>query len=340
MFANQRSAAIPAFIITLLLFCCLWSHQAAASALNSLAFGSCNHSHLKQPMWPIIEKHNPDVFLWVGDVIYADTDDVSVMQQKYNQQLSNPDYVRLRDKVQVIGLWDDHDFGDNNAGKRNPIKVPSQQLFLDFMQEPADSPRRAQQGIYTSYVYGEGEKQVKIFLLDTRYHRDTPGSGRADLLGDEQWKWLEKEMKNSTARVNIIASGVSVLSKQIPFAEEWRDFKWARKRLFKLIDKHRLSGVMFLAGDRHFSSHLSNTDLGRQYHEFMSSGLTHYMNRPWVSRIFRSYYGDEFSYFGRNFSKLDFSWGESVAVTFRVFDDEGVEQVEKVLVLDGGYWEG
>ncbi len=319
---------------------CICAAPVIAGGLNSLAFGSCNHSHLKQPLWPIIEQHNPDVFLWVGDVIYADTDDVNVMQQKYDQQLSNPDYVRLREKIPIIGLWDDHDFGDNNEGKKNPIKVPSQQMFLDFLQEPANSPRRKQQGIYTTYEYGEGNQQVKLFLLDTRYHRDIPGSGRADLLGEQQWKWLEQEFKNSTARVNIIASGVSVLSKQIPFAEEWRDFKWARKRLFRLIDHHQLSGVLFLAGDRHFSSHLSNTDLGREYHEFMSSGLTHYMNRPWVSRIFRSYYGDDYSYFGRNFSKLDFSWGDSVSVTFKVFDDVGGQQVEKVLVLDGRYWEG
>lgn len=289
-------------------------------------------------MWPIIEQHNPDVFLWVGDVIYADTDDVAVMQQKYDQQLANPDYVRLRDKIPVIGLWDDHDFGDNNSGKRNPIKVPSQQMFLDFLQEPLGSERRKQQGIYTSYLYGEGDRQVKLFLLDTRYHRDTPGSGRADLLGQEQWAWLERELASSSARVNIIASGVSVLSMQMPFAEEWRDFKWARKRLFKLIDTYKVSGVLFLAGDRHFSSHLSNTDLGREYHEFMSSGLTHYMNRPWVSRIFRSYYGDEHSYFGRNFSKLDFEWGENVGLTYRVFDTNNEQRVEKRLRLDGVYW--
>lgn len=311
---------------------------AQAVELNTLAFGSCNHSHLSQPLWPVVERHQPDVFLWVGDVIYADTEDVRVMQRKYQQQLSNPEYLRLRQQVDIIGLWDDHDYGNNNVGKNNPIKRTSQQLFLDFLQEPADSLRRSQSGIYTSYQYGSGAKQVKVILLDTRFHRDLPGAGRADILGDTQWQWLEKELAESTAAINIIASGVSVLSPQIPFAEEWNDFKWARKRLFRLIDKHKTPGVLFLAGDRHFSSHLSSSEAGGEFHEFMSSGLTHYMNRPWVSAIFKMIYGEENSYFGRNFSKLTFDWGNPVQVAFTVHDVEDKERVRKVLRLVNGRW--
>ena len=290
-------------------------------------------------MWSVIDQHNPDVFLWVGDVIYADTYDIQVMQRKYRQQLANEDYLRLRSKVDVIGLWDDHDFGDNNAGKEYPLKASSQRLFLDFLQEPVDSPRRQQRGIYTSYEYGEGDEQVKVILLDTRYHRDTPGSGRADLLGDEQWEWLEKQLSQSTARVNVIASGVSVLSPQMPFAEEWRDFKWSRKRLFNLIEKYQVEGVLFLVGDRHFSAHLNSHEYGGRFYEFMSSGLTHYMNRPWVSAVFRYLYGDANSYFGKNFSKLDFDWGEQVSLTFTVHDEGNQERVRKVLRLVDGRWE-
>ncbi len=319
-------------------YCLFLPGNLFAETLTSLAFGSCNHSHLQQPLWTVIEDHNPDVFLWVGDVIYADTHDIRVMERKYRQQLANEDYIRLRNKVEVVGIWDDHDFGDNNAGKNYPIKASSQQLFLDFMQEPQDSLRRQQQGIYTSYTYGAGSSQVKMILLDTRYHRETPGSGRADLLGDAQWQWLEQELASSTATVNIIASGVSVLSPQMPFAEEWRDFKWPRKRLFSLIKKHRVEGVLFLVGDRHFSSHLSSDEYGGRFHEFMSSGLTHYMNRPWVSAIFKMLYGETNSYFGRNFSKLEFTWEDPVRVAFTVHDVDNREQVRKELTLEGGLW--
>jgi len=306
---------------------------------TKLAFGSCNHGHLAQPMWSVIESHQPDLFLWTGDVVYADTTDVDKMRAKYQQQLDRPEYIQFTKNVEVTGIWDDHDFGINNGGKNNPIKAQAQQIFLNFIGEPADSVRRSQEGVYTSATYGSGENTVKIFLLDARYHRDLTGSGRADILGDAQWQWLESEIKSSTAAVNIFVSGVSVMSRQIPFAEEWNDFKWSRKKLFAIVHKHQIPGVLFLTGDRHFSSHLSGKVHGQVYHEFMSSGLTHYMNRKRVSQIFRHVYGDTYSYFGRNFSLLTFDWQQQpLRLSFEVFDTDNKRQVLKSLNLVNGYW--
>lgn len=318
----------------------LWfSGPLLAAELNRLAFGSCNHAHLAQPMWSVIESHQPDLFLWAGDVIYADTTDPALMKRKYQQQKAVPAYKRFTSRIPVIGIWDDHDYGINNGGKNNPIKALAQQHFLDFVGEPEDSVRRRQQGIYTSYNYGSADRQVKIILLDTRYHMDRPGIGRADLLGDEQWRWLEKEIQGSTAEINFIVSSISVLSDQIPVAEEWNDYKWARKRLFKLIEKHQLPGVMFLTGDRHFSAHLTESVRGRRFHELMSSGLTHYLHRKRVSRVFRYYYGAENSYFGLNFGLLDIDWGlDPVRLAFRVYGKGNRLRVERFFELVGGRW--
>lgn len=313
--------------------------QVYASELSTLAFGSCNHGHLPQPMWSIIDSHQPDLFLWTGDVVYADTTDVTKMQQKYRQQLEQPEYKRFRTKFPIIGIWDDHDYGINNGGKKNPVKVAAQQFFLDFLGEPQNSIRRSQQGIYTTYNYGSGNRSVKLYLLDTRYHRDLTGLGRSDNLGAKQWEWLEREMSQSTATVNIIVSGVSVMSEQIPFAEEWNDFRWPRKRLFKLIKKYQLSGVFFLTGDRHFSAHLKGKVKNRVFHEFMSSGMTHYMNRKRVSQLFRYIYGSSDSYFGRNFSLLTFHWDQTpLQLSFEVFDTQNRRRVQKSLILKDGFW--
>src|SRR6056300_1965960 len=37
-----------------------------------LAFGSCSHPSLPQPLWPIITSRHPAAFIWGGDAIYAD----------------------------------------------------------------------------------------------------------------------------------------------------------------------------------------------------------------------------------------------------------------------------
>lgn len=318
---------------------CCFGNTAIAAEFKTLAFGSCNHGHLPQPMWSVIESHQPDVFLWTGDVVYADTTNPEKMKQKYRQQLERPEYQQFTSKIPVVGVWDDHDYGINNGGKGNPVKVQAQQIFLDFLGEPKDSERRKQEGVYTSYTYGEGSNTVKLYLLDARYHRDLTGSGRADILGEQQWKWLEKEVQQSTASVNIIVSGISVMSPQFPFAEEWNDFKWSRKRLFNLINDNDLPGVLFLTGDRHFSSHLEGKVKGQVYHEFMSSGLTHYMNRQAVSRVFKIFYGTTNSYFNRNFSKITFHWDrQPLQLTFEVFGVENKQRVEKSLSLVDGFW--
>ena len=77
-----------------------------------------------------------------------------------------------------MGIWDDHDFGINNGGRGYVDKHASQQLFLDFLGEPASSPRREQYGVYTSQVFdgvasdeGEDAPVVQIILLVRRMGR-------------------------------------------------------------------------------------------------------------------------------------------------------------------------
>lgn len=306
--------------------------------LRSIAFGSCNRTHLPQPLWPHIESHQPDLFLWLGDVVYSKSHDPLERKKEYDKQLASPGYVSMKNSLPIIGIWDDHDYGGNNQGKENPIRQHSQKMFLDFLGEPAGSMRRKQKGIYTSYVHGSGDQQVRLILLDTRYHRDRPGTGRADILGKAQWRWLEQELKHSTAKVHLIASGYSVLSTQIPGAEEWVDFKWARKRLFNLLKKYSISGVLFVTGDRHFAAFLAEDVGGNTYHEFMSSGLTHYLYRPRISRVLRSYYGPDNSYFGINFSLLSFDWSDEARVTCRVFDKDNRQRLSRQLTLRQGLW--
>ncbi|MBW7937244.1 MAG: alkaline phosphatase family protein, partial [Flavobacteriales bacterium] len=143
--------------------------------VTKIAFGSCNNPSLPQEMWVNIIQHKPDIWLWLGDNIYGNSRNMETLAKKYNKQLSKVPYVEFLKKVPVVGIWDDHDFGANNADKTYPMKEQSQQLFLDFIGEPLHSARRDQKGIYTSYTFGETGKQIKFILLDVRYLRDQPG---------------------------------------------------------------------------------------------------------------------------------------------------------------------
>ena len=176
----------------------------------------------------------------------------------------------------VEGIWDDHDYGRNDAGSKYEWKNESQCLILDFLNEPAASPRRKQSGIYASRVFGPEGQSVCLELLDVRIHRDAPQTG-GDILGEEQWLWLENCLRSSMAQIHIICSGSQVL----PFEhqnEKWNDFPKSRKRLLKSIGSTQIGGVILLSGDRHFAefSRFENPWGGQPLNEMTSSELTHF----------------------------------------------------------------
>ena len=247
-------------------------------SLTRIAFGSCNREDREQPLWKSIVANRPDLWIWLGDIVYANTQDMHRMRQKYEVQKGHPGYGLLLETCPVIGTWDDHDYGKNNGGREYSKKAQSQQILLDFLDEEEDSPRRRQQGVFASYTYGPEGQQVKVILLDTRYHRGEPGD-KGDVLGGEQWAWLEGELRHSKASVHLIGSSIQVLPEEHPY-EKWANFPRARQRLFGLIGDSGAPGVIFLSGDRHFGeiSRLEHAALSYPLYEITSSGLTHSYN--------------------------------------------------------------
>lgn len=249
-----------------------------------IAFGSCNKQNRPQPLWQDITKHDPDFFLFLGDNIYGDTEDMQLLKSKYKEQKSNADYIALQKQAVVLGIWDDHDYGKNDAGKEYPNKKESQQLVLDFFDVPAESPRREREGAYSSHQINWNGRKISILFLDARYHRDqlqkidkkyipnTTGT----ILGTEQWIWLEKELSDDTIDLFIIASGIQFIPEDHAY-EKWANFPNERKKLFDLIAAKRPQGVLLLSGDRHIAE-ISSTeweDLPYRLIDITASGLTH-----------------------------------------------------------------
>lgn len=280
------------------------SHEKQKQVVSRIAFGSCSNQSAPQPIWDAVVAFGPQIFIWLGDNIYGDLkrpfkifgrertigpwknvprflpSSEQEMKSRYEKAKSNPGYARLQQNAEVIGTWDDHDYGLNDAGKEFQGKVTNQKLLLDFLDEPQDSPRRKQAGVYASYTYGPAGKDVKIVLLDTRYHRDPIGSD-GTILGNSQWLWLEKELKGPPTALTIIGSSIQVISNLSAtihplFAmESWARFPKERDRLFKLISDSKRAGVFFISGDVHFGE-ITRYDCASDYplYDVTSSGVT------------------------------------------------------------------
>lgn len=255
----------------------------------TIAFGSCNKHTVKNNLWDDVLAAQPDVWIWGGDIIYADTDKASEIARMFDIQKEIPGYKAICEKMQVIGSWDDHDYGLNDGGEEFASKAASQQVFLDFMDVAADSPRREREGIYASYTYDLPEGSIKILVLDTRYFRSAltpsadkkkryqPGKyGEGTMLGEVQWAWLEEELRNSKADFNLLISSIQFLSNQHGF-ETWGNFPHEVDKLNGIIKESGANGVIILSGDRHISefSEIEIPGLSYPLIDFTSSGLTH-----------------------------------------------------------------
>ena len=258
-----------------------------SKVLTTIAFGSCNNQSKSQEMWKDIVKNKPQLWIWLGDNVYADTKDPKVMAKKYTSLKNNMNYRRLLACAPVVGTWDDHDYGWNDAGKEFPMKKESKRLMLDFLDVPKTAPVRSREGAYQSFTFGKEGKKIKVILLDARYFRDevqqTKGIDKkylpnknGDILGEQQWAWFEKELKNSDAQIHLIASGIQMIPMEHRF-EKWANFPKARKRLFEILQKTNPALPILMSGDRHIAelSKIELEGLEKPVFEITASGLTH-----------------------------------------------------------------
>lgn len=258
----------------------------------TIAFGSCNKQYEANHLWDDVLHQNPDIWVWGGDIIYSDTDDMAKMKQDYDTQLQQKGYDELMNRVEVHGTWDDHDYGLNDGGYEYVKKDESQQQLLDFFGVSKEDQRRQREGVYYSKVFKTKKGSVRLLVLDTRYFRTelTPSKSsnrrydpnphdNGTILGEIQWKWLENTLNNSKADFNIILSSIQFLSQQHGY-ETWGTMPNEVDRMYDLIIDSNAKGVMMLSGDRHISEFSKKEVEGLSYPliDFTSSGMTHSYN--------------------------------------------------------------
>lgn len=212
------------------------------------------------------------MWIWGGDIIYADDESIATHRRLYRDLLEFTPYKELRDHAEILGTWDDHDFGVNDGGEHYPSKAQSQQAFLDFLGVPLDSSRRAQRGVYSSKDFKVGQHLVRVLLLDVRYFRQLPGA-TADILGVAQWRWLAEQLR-VPASLTILVSGSQVIPQDHTY-ERWDQYPESRGFLFDLIEHSPTKNFLILSGDRHFGE-FSSVSIGtKQVLELTSSGMSH-----------------------------------------------------------------
>ena len=282
------------YSITLFFVSCTKPKSNTSFQLKSLnqikiGFGSCLKQDKSMLIFESIKQDSFDLFLMIGDNVYGDseTKDLKELKLAYKKQKENFEMMKLNFPFEAI--WDDHDYGMNDAGKEYLYKESSKELFLNFWNIPLDDIRRYRKGLYFDLTYNIGDRTLQILLLDTRTFRDTlmpsnnigaPGKERyisnqdssLTILGKNQWNWLRKKIIQPVD-FRIIASSIQFL----PIGhgwESWNNFPYEREKLIEIIDNANLSHTLVISGDRHRGGlYQLKTDNGRIISEMTSSSL-------------------------------------------------------------------
>jgi len=269
----------------------------------TMVFASCNHQNMEQPLWKPIIETKPDLFVWGGDNIYADTSDMNIMEAEYNKIATQPDYVKLASTTKIIGTWDDHDYGKNDAGVEWGFKAEAQQKFLDFLKVSEDDIRRSREGVYYVETFTTPKGSIKVILLDTRYFRDSllkspikgvryqpwlKGEG-GTVLGEAQWKWLKNELEDTAPTFTVIVTSIQFLSNEHGW-EKWGNHPDEVEKMYQTIKNAKAANIFMLSGDRHLAEFSVNEVEGLNYPliDFTTSGLTKtYPDSPVDSNRYR-----------------------------------------------------
>jgi alkaline phosphatase D len=262
----------------------LWQHRTDPPDLR-IATGSCaylNEARYDRPGEPYgsnyrifetIADASPDMMLWLGDNIYlreVDWFSRTGILSRYGHTRSLPELQRLLAATHHYAIWDDHDYGPNDALRSFPRKELSLEAFKLFWANNGYGVNNLG-GITSAFEFGD----VHFFLLDDRWHRTKNDLKTVpeQILGEEQIDWLIELLEYSRAPFKIVAMGGQVLN-SAKLYENYANYEEERDMLLSRIAEEGIEGVVFLTGDRHHSE-MSKVEIdGVKMYDITVSPLT------------------------------------------------------------------
>ena len=298
-----------------------------------IAFGTCFHRWglgNREQVRQILNR-KPHAMLLGGDIAVQDRrDQLGMHRFDYLMRDLFPAWRELSSQIPVYATWDDHDYMDDDLsgipeGFTAADRTGIREVFTQSWPNPGFGDSENQEGVYFKTSIGP----VDVILVDNRFFRDKETGA---FLGEGQMEWLERQLLEAKGQFIILSSGTMWSDYVSNGKDSWG--VWdpeGRERIFQLIEKHRIPGVLLISGDRHGARGFTiPRESGFQFYEFepASLGGRHgpaATNPDWETQLFgfdNTYAFGEFTFD----TQLD-----DPEVTFRLIREDG--EVLYTLVL-------
>jgi alkaline phosphatase D len=318
--------------------------------ITRVALGSCFQPEDSDAIFREIERHNPDVFLFIGDNVYAEDESpdpgLRSLREGYGLLAQRDAFASLRESTPLLVTWDDHDYGVGDGGGDWDSKFVSEAIYERAWAVPHDDPRANRDGIYYARTVGPSNQRVQFIMLDTRFFRtrlneishapyEPVTDPEQNLLGDEQWRWFEDQLRKP-ADVRIIATSIQLVATGHSW-ESWRMMPKEKQRFQNLLRRTNANGVILVSGDRHAAAiYKLASDNAYPLYELSTSSL----NQPLTEVLNTTDIKDEPGphrlgglYYETNFGMIDIDWqARNLALSIR--DDTGKIVLEESVPID------
>lgn len=234
---------------------------AVASCMNDFFKSACSQ------MWGSLANQSPDVVFLVGDTCYADNDSDGTplgFWNRYCETRTKIGFFRHKNLTPVLAVWDDHDFGGNNADSSFGAKHYTLELFSNFWLYPSEG----------KYKRGVGVSQVlnifgyKFCLMDGRFYRT-----ETTQWGEAQKDQLFSELTSDNTPA-FLMNGSQFFGGYLK--KDAYEYKQAKDLSLICQQLSRINApVCFVSGDVHFSEvmQIEAKVLGYKTFEVTSSAM-------------------------------------------------------------------
>lgn len=210
-----------------------------------VAVSGCARSGSNGAVYDAIAATDPLLYLAIGDFHYANLDstDPAEFRAAMRRQLVQPAQAALYRDAPIGYVWDDHDYGPNNAGADSPTRTAARTAYRQMVPHypltgPGDAP------IQQAFTIG----RVRFVMTDTRSERTA-----SSMLGGAQEEWLVEELTTASASHALVVwvNAVPWVDPPNPLADTWAGWPDDRRRIADAISDAGVDNLVMLAGDAH-----------------------------------------------------------------------------------------
>jgi hypothetical protein len=195
---------------------------------------------------------DPLFALFTGDWGYPniDVDDVGRYRDAYELNLTSPAQAALYGSTSTAYVWDDHDYGGNDADRTSPSRPAAMRTYRQLVPH-YDLLSGPQGPVNQAFTVG----RVRFLLTDTRSARDPAGDPRGayrSTLGAEQREWLLDELALADRYALVVwVSPDPWVGPASAGSDTWSGFADERAVLADALADDGVDNLLMLAGDAH-----------------------------------------------------------------------------------------